>query len=97
HWERDRTWEGFLEKSVAGAGTVRGENLHLIAIQADRPDGERQLGLFQALPVLQTEVLLVQGRGNHQRAMQVADHAAPYHVGAGLRVPVVDGVQLLAL
>ena len=70
-------------------------DLDLIALQADGPHLQLLIGVFDALAVAQTEVLLVQRRSNHQLALELADNAATNHVGAGLGVAIGDGEQLI--
>ena len=51
-------------------------------------------GVFEAAAGRQAEVLLVDGRGDDQLALQVADDAARQHVGAAVRIVVVEREDL---
>lgn len=70
---------------------------HLIALEAHLPGAQRDGFVLQALAVFQAEVLLVDRRGDHRLALDVADDAAGDDVGAGEGVVVVDGVELLRM
>ncbi|MNC83157.1 hypothetical protein D3C75_1369680 [compost metagenome] len=50
--------------------------------------------VLQATAVLKTKMLLVDRRRNDQVALDAADQAAADDIGPGLRVMVVDGIEV---
>ncbi len=66
-------------------------NLYLISVKPYRPDLQTLFRVLNATTVVQTKMLLVQRRGNHQLASDMANQSATDHIGTGLGVAVVDG------
>src|SRR5690606_9063352 len=81
-------WTSVQDHSVRGY-------LHGVAVQPRRPDPQLLLRIFQALAVIEPEMLLVERGGHHALALEGTDDAAADDVGAGLGVAVLDGVDLV--
>src|SRR5690606_36960166 len=69
-------------------------DLHPIPPEPGRPHLQRLVWLLKTLPVLQPVMLFVEWRRHHRRILDAADHSSTDNIGTGLRIAIVNGVDL---